>query len=261
MFRGYQYSTLGTRAQRTRERRLEKVVSLRDVWLSRQLFAPPKLKSLLQYFIDATKYSKGHVLLAQNSLLARRHASTVSMSPLRAQHPDNTSFDSPAKRPRKDIVLEVAREAMQSKNRYQQSFLSDQSILVLQLMKIICEISDQKFLLLQQLTFLLYTGEVIGGDDAKSIFITGPSLVHRARQIQWALSQVKVDEINSAPGYKSISTDDTDVYSVNRSMRYICYWSEKLKSQQTMTIQRRRKSRRRSGAKLMANARQLLVQL
>ncbi len=71
---------------------------------------------------------------------------------------------------------------------------------------------------------LLFTGEVIDITEAKHIFITGPSLVHRARQVQCGLRDLVIAKINAAPGIKSVSSDDTDINGVNRSVRYLYYF-------------------------------------
>lgn len=60
--------------------------------------------------------------------------------------------------------------------------------------------------------------------EAKRVFITGPSLVQRARQLKCVFQRAKSETINAAPGVKSVSGDETDINSAIHSSRKLGYF-------------------------------------
>ncbi len=125
----------------------------------------------------------------------------------------------PDREAKKRKSLDAAKEAMQQCNRHNQLLLSDESIIVLTIMKHVAEVSDEKFLLLQHLMHLLYVGAPLTKQEAAQLTIGGDSLVNRARQLKWALNQQAVQKINNAPGVKSLAGDDTEIDSANCGSR------------------------------------------
>jgi len=168
------------------------------------------------------------MLVANNSLIAR----ALHQKQEEDQDSDDEIDIEVLRSQRRRMSLEATASVIRSKNKFSQDVVSPQSIFVLQIIKQVCGISDKKLLLLQFLSFYLFTGIVATPAEAKRLFITGSAFVHRARQKQYVIEEQEMEKINRAPGAKSLSSDDTDIYSTISSSRKIAYFNQKKNSPQ-----------------------------
>lgn len=197
-----------------------KLSLLIESFYATQLFRPPSGKPIIDFFSDRHAYASGSkALVGHSSVLFRSCDGQVRNSLPETNEP-------PDREAKKRKSLDAAKEAMQQRNRHNQLLLSDESIIVLTIMKHVAEVSDEKFLLLQHLMHLLYVGAPLTKQEAAQLTIGGDSLVNRARQLKWALNQQAVQKINNAPGVKSLAGDDTEIDSANCGSRCIGYFDE-----------------------------------
>ena len=159
IYRRYKSSVVGASASRSRGRRLKIVRSKRDAWYCQQLFVPPENTPLTQYFEDRKNYRReSFLMVSRNSLLAR--ASRWNED-IQGADPDAAgTTEPPSKERRRRTSFNNAQSAMLSPNNFQQVYLSPNSVLLLQITKHVVGCSEPKFLLMQHLMFMLFTGGV-----------------------------------------------------------------------------------------------------
>ena len=118
--------------------RLGKLEALRAQFYGKQLFGPSSDTSILRFFADAAAYSTGRKkLVGTKSLLYQRENPKEKETDSR-EAPMN---DDASKRRRS---FEHSKLSMLGRNRHSQLLLSDESILVLTIMKHVAEVSEQE---------------------------------------------------------------------------------------------------------------------
>lgn len=214
MYSRFMFQVVGRQGAIYRKRRAQVVKDLRISWSSLQAFKPRQSESLIAHFIEAHKYNTGQVLVHARSLLANLQRKTEVGS----------SLDETAKIRRRESTFANQKKALTSKNEFDQTVLSHQTIFLLTMAKEIGEISDTKWLIVFSYILFAITGEVYDISEMKQICITGGSLVLRSRQLLWRLYQDIAIKINSAPGVKSVATDDTEINHTNAGSRAMSYF-------------------------------------
>jgi hypothetical protein len=213
-FRRYTRACGGSAASRDRSERINYLREIKKTFFKTQLFCPSGDASLASFFKDRCRFNSRHYrLVGVRSFLATAPSSRLAAASGNESH----------KTPRKLI-----QEAVSSPNRHNQEYLSHQSILILQLIKATCEISDKKFLLFQIYIHYLVTGEVPTQAEARRVCITGKAHAQRARQLQWRFETNAVEKINSSKGVIFGSTDDSRIGGKNMGSRRIYYFDEEL---------------------------------
>ena len=211
MFARFTSHVVGRQATIHRNRRMQAVNDMRKLWSSAQLFKPRSCASLIDHVTAANKYNMGCVLVHASSILANEER----------RKPEVTDD---AKRRRSETSFERQNNALTSKNQFDQTLLSDQTVFLLTLAKEAGEISDKKWLLVFNVILFAITGEVYDIPRMKQICITGSSLGLRSRQVFWRLRKDIAEKINSAAGVKSVATDDTEIRNINAGSRALSFF-------------------------------------
>ena len=214
MYSRFMFQVVGKQGAIYRTRRSQVVRDLRLCWTSLQAFKPRVSESLIAHFIEAHKFNTGYVIVHASSLLANLQRK-AEVSP---------SLEETSKRSRRESNFASQKKALTSKNEFDQTVLSHQTIFLLTMAKEIGEISDTKWLIVFSFILFAITGEVYEVSQMKQICITGSSLVLRSRQLLWRLHQDIASRINSAPGVRSVATDDTEINHINAGSRAIAYF-------------------------------------
>ena len=130
IYRRYKSKVVGASAPKSRVRRLEFVQFKRDAWYCQQLFIPPEGTSLAQYFEDRRNYQRNSfALVYRNSLLAR--ASRLNEVNRGGDSDAAATLQPPSKEQRRRASFNNAKSAMLSPNKFQQVYLSPNSVLLL----------------------------------------------------------------------------------------------------------------------------------
>jgi len=212
LFRLYDAALVGRGASSRRKERLQVLEACKAKRFEGQLFRPPPNRTLLVFLSDGRKYSGGsHRLVYDYAKKARSD--------------DGPGDDGASPAAKHRASLTPVKAAMLSPNRWDQLYLSHRAILYLQLMKVACGISDNKFLLFQYLLHALVSGEAPDPQELKQICIAGKSHKQRVRQLTWRLRQHKVGQVNASL-VKFFSCDLTGNNGVEMNSQHVYYFRE-----------------------------------